>query len=299
MTSSRVCVFFFIRTHTLWGLTKMGPLLLHFYYEVLSLFALACRNKWILQIQLNARVCVRAHVCAHWPAAGRKLSGFSIGDGDTWRRSKEPEQFLLSSSLNLSPMAACCSSSRLAGRPCAALHQTTRTNAEVRHACQGAPHTLVSARGGRSPLTCDPSLSAGPSVLDRVLESTSTKEKMAKYQAAVFKQCGAQPVSSYSADAMDTRASRMMRPYLCVQPAEFPSSASLSLCFVLPPRLGLQRRWPSNQQRQRIRSAPLRLTATVSGCEPTAAKLKRVPRHSLTGLCRFQERAASKPKRCG
>lgn len=152
-------------------------------------------------------------------------------------------------------MAACCSSSRLAGRPCAALHQTTRTNAEVRHACQGAPHTLVPPRGGRSPLTCDPSLSAGPSVLDRVLESTSTKEKMAKYQAAVFKQCGAQPVSSYSAVAMDTRASRMMRPYLCVQPAEFPPSSSLSLCLCVAPQAGtpeavaLQPAAPADQKR--------------------------------------------------
>lgn len=172
---------------------------------------------------------------------GQLLVGNCLGSplvtgtrGDAQRNQNSFSSLLGSSSLNLSPTAA-CSSSRLAGRPCAALHQTTRTNAEVRHACQGAPHTLVSARGGRSPLTCDPSLSAGPSVLDRVLESTSTKEKMAKYQAAVFKQCGAQPVSSCSAVAMDTRASRMMRPYLCVQPAEFPSSASLSLCVLCCP----------------------------------------------------------------
>lgn len=34
--------------------------------------------------------------------------------------------------------------------------------------------------------------------VDRVLESTSTKEKMAKYQAALLKQGAAQPVSSRS-----------------------------------------------------------------------------------------------------
>uniref|UniRef100_H3CLZ9 LIM zinc-binding domain-containing protein n=2 Tax=Tetraodon nigroviridis TaxID=99883 RepID=H3CLZ9_TETNG len=50
----------------------------------------------------------------------------------------------------------------------------------------------------------DGCVSAGPSVLDRVLESTSTKEKMAKYQAAVSKQSSAPPVSSHSTVDMAT-----------------------------------------------------------------------------------------------
>ncbi|CAF95642.1 unnamed protein product [Tetraodon nigroviridis] len=61
----------------------------------------------------------------------------------------------------------------------------------------GAPSKVI--KGG---LEC-------PSVLDRVLESTSTKEKMAKYQAAVSKQSSAPPVSSHSTVDMATgRASR-------------------------------------------------------------------------------------------
>lgn len=96
-----------------------------------------------------------------------------------------------------------------------------------------ALNTLLPALDARHSLDCDHFLSTGPSVFDRVLESTSTKEKMAKYQAAVFKQSGAQPVSSHRTVHIDTGASRTMRPYLCVQPAKFLSSVSLppSLCL--------------------------------------------------------------------
>lgn len=90
-----------------------------------------------------------------------------------------------------------------------------------------ALNTLLPALDARHSLDCDHFLSTGPSVFDRVLESTSTKEKMAKYQAAVFKQSGAQPVSSHRTVHIDTGASRTMRPYLCVQPAKFLSSVSL------------------------------------------------------------------------
>lgn len=82
-------------------------------------------------------------------------------------------------------------------------------------------------------------------MFDRVLESTSTKEKMAKYQAAVIKQGGTQPVSSQSTteyiillNVGTTLTSRVAQPYLCAQPSKLSRldclpSSGLSHSFVL------------------------------------------------------------------
>lgn len=88
-------------------------------------------------------------------------------------------------------------------------------------------------------------------MLDRVLESTSTKEKMSKYQAAVFKQSGAQPVSSHTPAEMDTGAS---------QPPKFLSSVSLSVVHQdVTPEAVDQKRPPAPQCNGEW--------ATIHGCE--------------------------------
>lgn len=83
---------------------------------------------------------------------------------------------------------------RVAGQLYAVLHQRRWTN------------TVVSSLNSNQPLYCRIatvkwftlilSSASVPSVADRVLEKTSLREKMAKYQAAVTKQVPAQAVSS-------------------------------------------------------------------------------------------------------
>lgn len=152
------------------------------------------------------------------------------------------------SSLNVTFVASFYSS-RLAGRPCAVPHQTTRINTEVRYTQTTARNALPPAARRenafgfkRIVFDCDYILSAAPPVLDRVLESTSMKEKMAKYQAAVIKQGGTQPVSSQSTTEYiillkvgTTLTSCVARPYLCAQPSKLPRLDCLpSSCLSLP-----------------------------------------------------------------
>lgn len=106
--------------------------------------------------------------------------------------------------------------SRPAGRPCAVLHPMMRINTEVRHTSHCRQSVANRPRfSTASALT----VTLPSAAFDRVLESTSTREKMAKYQAAVLKQGGAQAVST---------TVRVMSPNLPAVPACIMRVAALS-----------------------------------------------------------------------
>lgn len=121
-------------------------------------------------------------------------------------------------------------SSRPAGRPCAVLHQMMRINTEVRYTFSTTLNALLLIISRKSLLILNASaltVTILSAAFDRVLESTSTKEKMAKYQAAVLKQGGPQAVSSHSMtkhimslNITAVHTSCVSRPYLCVQPSK-------------------------------------------------------------------------------
>lgn len=154
-------------------------------------------------------------------------------------------------------------------------------------------NTLLPAPDGRYSLDCELLLPAGAAVFDRVLESTSTKDKMAKYQAAVVKQSGAQPVSSH-------RCSCLLRG----RSHQGLSAQLLSLSVVhqdvAPEALALRSSASADQggtPAPQCNGEWVRIHRRDTQAYPVRDNLRFSVLSFFFG--RFQERTASKPQRSG